>query len=460
MSDVADISIAPRTALWGLVGVMIAADLLLYGHAPGLGFVVLIVVIAAAAQAALGRDVWSAWIVLILALLPAIDVMQFTSFVFALAGLALFCGVLVCGGLRGLGQVVFAALRLPLWGNAQTILDLGQGLQTRPSANLQGLRDWIVPTVLGAVFVVLFAMANPVIDGFLINLWPDNGLRMPETPRLILWGLVAVFAWPMLRLSVLGSRLLRPVTFRPLRRLGILSEGSVLRSLVTFNAIFAIQTVLDLVYLIGGVALPEGIGYAEYAHRGAYPLVVTALLAGGFAVLVQPWVDARPILRWLLLAWVAQNVVLVGSSLARLDLYVEVYGLTRLRFAAFVWMALVVLGLALMIWQIFRNLPVGWMIARALGSGVVALYLTALINVDGWIARHNLTHEGLSFDAWYICQLSEGALPAIRTWEQERGQRLCYSRAPHLSTPGDWREWGYRNARLRHKLAEMEGASA
>ena len=44
-----------------------------------------------------------------------------------------------------------------------------------------------------------------------------------------------------------------------------------------FNALFAVQSVSDLAYLWGGMRLPEGLSYADYAHRGAYPLIVTAL---------------------------------------------------------------------------------------------------------------------------------------------------------------------------------------
>ena len=47
------------------------------------------------------------------------------------------------------------------------------------------------------------------------------------------------------------------------------------RSLILFNALFALQTVLDLTYLWGGASLPDGMSHAEYAHRGAYPLIAT-----------------------------------------------------------------------------------------------------------------------------------------------------------------------------------------
>jgi hypothetical protein len=59
---------------------------------------------------------------------------------------------------------------------------------------------------------------------------------------------------------------------------------AILRSLVLFNLLFAVQTILDLIYLRGGVALPDGMTYATYAHRGAYPLMLTALLAAGFVL--------------------------------------------------------------------------------------------------------------------------------------------------------------------------------
>ncbi len=44
------------------------------------------------------------------------------------------------------------------------------------------------------------------------------------------------------------------------------------------------QTLSDLAFLWGGLRLPEGITHADYAHRGAYPLIVTALLAAVFVL--------------------------------------------------------------------------------------------------------------------------------------------------------------------------------
>ena len=64
-------------------------------------------------------------------------------------------------------------------------------------------------------------------------------------------------------------------------------------SLAAFNLIFALQNGLDIFFLWSGAPLPEGMTLAEYAHRGAYPLIATALLAGLF-VLVTMRPRSRP----------------------------------------------------------------------------------------------------------------------------------------------------------------------
>ena len=98
----------------------------------------------------------------------------------------------------------------------------------------------------------------------------------------------------------------------------LFGRPAILRSLIVFNLMFAVQTVLDAAYLWGGVALPDGMSYASYAHRGAYPLIVTALMAGAF-VLVAMRRDGPAEnsiwIRRLVYLWIGQNVMLVVFGL-------------------------------------------------------------------------------------------------------------------------------------------------
>ena len=46
----------------------------------------------------------------------------------------------------------------------------------------------------------------------------------------------------------------------------LFGEKAVTRPLILFNALFALQSGLDLLYLWGGANLPGGMSHAEYAH--------------------------------------------------------------------------------------------------------------------------------------------------------------------------------------------------
>lgn len=101
--------------LWLLLVLLICTDLLVLRTAPGLGFVGLIIILAAGAHwvqrdKVKGRRAAVAWAILIVAVLPAIDVFQFISFASAWGGLTVFAVMLVTDNI---GRAV---TRLPLYG--------------------------------------------------------------------------------------------------------------------------------------------------------------------------------------------------------------------------------------------------------------------------------------------------------------------------------------------------------
>ena len=196
---------------------------------------------------------------------------------------------------------------------------------------------------------------------------------------------------------------------------------------------------------------------AAYAHRGAYPLLFTALLAGVFAMLARPHLVGRPVVRVLMFLWLAQTLALVFASVWRLETYVDIYGLTRLRLSAYIWMGLVASGLCIVTWQIWKDRPAVWMLARSGALGGATLYVCAFVNFDGIIATHNLT-QPVQQDTYALCQLSEGALPALaRHWHADPVAtcKATYWDHPQLFRPQDWREWGFRNWRVRLSLDAM-----
>ena len=286
---------------------------------------------------------------------------------------------------------------------------------------LQGVRSgagWVLPVVLTGAFAALLGVANPLIA----DVWSRLGdylaeASLPEVGRVGLWLVLG---------AIIGAVLLRR-TVRPLvvEAAATVQEGeanSPLRFLLLANVLFAVQHILDLRYLVGGASLPEGMTYAGYAHRGAYPLIATVLLA---AVVVLVWfrpgspAERDPRTRTLVLAWLAQNALLVLAAAWRLHLYVDAYGLSRWRVATAVWMAVVVAGLLAMAWRIIRLHRNAWLANATAMMTAVVLALTTWIPVDVVIAWHNVQHcrevgqDGFAVDVEYLEHLDASAAPAL-----------------------------------------------
>ncbi|MCC2978478.1 DUF4173 domain-containing protein [Sphingomonas sp. PL-96] len=341
-------------------------------------------------------------------------------------------------------------------------------------APIRDLRRWlragrsparrILPAVLGVlaipligsvVFLTLFASANPLIGSAFA------AIRLPDLSSAILhllfWSMVLWLVWPSLRTR------LRPIRFEPAATASLaeLPLATLTLSLVTFNAIFAVQNALDLAFLWSGAPLPAGVTLADYAHQGAYPLIVTALLAAAFVLVAtrpgSAGATSRPV-RALILLWVAQNLLLVASSILRTLDYIDAFLLTELRLAALAWMALVAVGLVLIVWRMLGHRTLGWLVnANALAAGLV---LTAATIADlgaiaaAWNVRH--ARAGSDLDLCYLERLGPSALLPLIELERRAGGPILRDRATWLRTEAlaqvereqaDWHSWTWRNAR-------------
>jgi hypothetical protein len=329
--------------------------------------------------------------------------------------------------------------------------------------------DWLPPLVLSLPFVGLFAMANPVF-GLRIGEFFDalSDLLVELHPaRLLAWVIVGAAAWALLRFLPRPSAPARdlPGSFEAVRV--ALGGRMLVRCLAVFNALFAVQTALDLAYFWSGFRLPEGMSYAEYAHRGAYPLVATTLLAILFILAAfrdgdgdDDSAEQRRAVQ-LVYLWLAQNAFLLVSAAARLHVYVEVFQLTRLRVAAAIWLGLVAAGLVLTVVKIATGRTNAWLVNANLATAGAVLWLCCFPDFSGFIAEHNVDRalaEGDMPDLYYLRSLGPAAQPALRRWWEhsralDRGPYVACIDA-HLSQELDaqlanWRGQSLRRARLR-----------
>ena len=349
-----------------------------------------------------------------------------------------------------------------------------------PSLSIGSLIAWIIPLSFFVIFLCLFASANPLIERALGQIDLRVLLAYFDPWRMAFWIAMAGAIWALVRRRIRSRSLSTPTSepasadesgpaSKPTDFDYLFGKTAMTRSLILFNALFLLQTGLDVTYLWGGASLPDGMGHAEYAHRGAYPLIVTALLAAGFVLVAMrpdgPAQSSR-LIRPLVLAWTAQNVVLVISSILRLDLYVATFSLTYLRLAAFIWMLLVAAGLLLIFAQIALRKSNDWLLSANAATLALLLYGCCFVNAPKLIASYNIEHSrtfggtGPTLDFDYIASLGPQALPAIEARaSQSPALRIIAMR--HRNTlrdqsrvsPNDWRAWTFRSWRLDRYLA-------
>ena len=461
------------------VGLVIAADLLLYGAGAGINIALLgSLGVLAMVLRHLARLPWVSLAiglaVGLVALLPLVEAPSVAGFAVAAGGLAI--AALCCSGQlpREPDRIPEAVLRFAVVAPVLLVADASQvakaGALGRVGRNVgRSVLVWLVPVGFALVFLWLFASANPLIEHVLRAITPQPGVLVFEPLRYVFWVVAAIVAWPLLQPRLMpGSAVASPAADAPAKPAGLLfGEAAILRSLILFNLLFAVQSVLDLTYLWGGLVLPDGMTYADYAHRGAFPLIATALLAAVFVLAAMrrggPG-EANARIRALIYLWIGQNVLLCISSILRLELYVGVYALTPIRLAALVWMGLVAVGLVLILLRILWRRTNRWLVSTNLLALTLALYGWAAFDVDAVIARFNVEHsrefggEAEPLHASYLTSLGPSAIPAIDTYlAQPEGN--AYDRdamrnernrmaIDALTQPADWRSWTWRRQRL------------
>jgi uncharacterized protein DUF4153 len=453
------------------IGLAALADWLFYDEHAGISVVIFAVALAGSSLvtnfAVLDRRrLFAAGLVLIAGLVPAIEDVNMLSLGFVLLALGVAAAMLTNPGFDSLTDRARALRELYLFAPFRLARD-GVGALNLPGIS-SGIAVWVVPVLMSCVFLLLFASANPLIEKWVSAANLAKLTANLSLPRILFWLLALSLIWPFVYLRWLR----RPAkTKAPASGVTeFLSTATVLRSLILFNLLFAVQTMLDVVYLWGNAALPADITYASYAHRGAYPLILTALLAAGFVlVAMRPGGPAEQstTIRPLVYLWVAQNIMLVISSILRLDLYVQVYLLTTWRVAAFIWMLLVATGLVLIATRIALQRSNGWLIRLNLIAVMLTFYACSLTNFAAIIADYNVSHsrevtgKGIDVDMNYLFSLGPHAVPGINKSPKTHDYFTLVSRRDSLVDrfqldTSSWRAWGLRDWRLKQYLMERE----
>ncbi len=397
------------------------ADYLFYGHSAGwvtglyaaLVCVALIMHNPKAVESSFGK------IIYILILVQCVWLLQRSSqlsIILIIIGISSLAVISKRGMTDDMMQLLLSALRQLVLFMGALFSAASKLLRYMPKARYVNryemlIKQWALPVCMSLLFLMLFAYANPIMEELIFQF--DIGEVLPNisSARIIFWLITCCFLFRFIRPVVAPYETHADIVITH-RSHWLLSKESLLRSLIMFNVLFAAQTIMDIGYLWSDAVLPDGISYAAYAHRGAYPLIATALLAAGFVLLAHNLgedVRTDKSISTLIYIWIVQNILLVISSIYRTWLYVEEYGLTYLRVYAFIWMGMVACGLG---WIILRNLKQKsnqWLINVNLLTLFSMLCAVSLVNIGSMIAEVNLAQDDKP-DLYYIMELGKDAI--------------------------------------------------
>ncbi|MDG4864084.1 DUF4173 domain-containing protein, partial [Streptomyces sp. T-3] len=318
------------------------------------------------------------------------------------------------------------------------------------------LRSVAVAAVLLVVFGALFAGADAAFADLLGSLSPDVSVSDgPWRFSLFTLGLVGALAAAH---SAAAPQRWDRIEVKPGRARGRLEWAL---PLVVLNILFAAFNAIQLAVLFGGyeAALRKGLTYSEYARQGFWQLLFATLLTLLVIALALRWAPRdsrrdRTLVRAVLGTLCALTLVVVASALRRMDMYVDAYGLTRLRISVMameVWLGLViVLIMAAGVWGA-RWLPRA-VVASAAG-GVLAF---GLLSPDAMIAEHNVQRyeKTRKFDLEYARGLSLDAVPAYDKLPEPERSCVLGELGGLRGESGPWYATSLGEARARDIVAD------
>ena len=339
----------------------------------------------------------------------------------------------------------------------------------------------ILPTAaVTLVFTLLLGAGNAVLGRWIVTAM--NGIvgwfADPEVifARTFLWVALATFAFTILRPreTPQGKRIWdRAVPDLPQPKNPTLALWRTIAVLGVLNALFFAANTADALYLWTGGALPEGVTYSEFVHRGVHNLIGAVVLSAAVIVLIfqqVPAIRTAPAVKALGLFWIVQNIVLITGVLLRLQRYIEVYDLSELRVYVGCFLLLVTTGFCLLAVHVAWHKGLGWLLLTNLLATFALFFVLQFLDVAKLVAEANVARwaadRSRPLDVEHLGSLGASAIPSlIRVAEmpdrEDAHQALVLLEkkkppAQAYLAELNWRSWQQRDVRDLRLLATSD----
>lgn len=294
------------------------------------------------------------------------------------------------------------------------------------SAALVGLA---VAIPLVAILLSLLSSADAAFEG-LLSLVPEVDLGEP----------IAAIVCSCLSVPVLYTMCValqhdnaEPAAPRQAKGLHPVTINTVLLAVC---AVYLVYLSSQLAYFVGGLSglLPEEYTLAQYARRGFFEMAALCLLNLGLMAaavgLVSKQEDRAPLFTRILSLFVGiVTLFFVLTASAKMFLYIDSYGLTRLRVLTEVIM--VFLALTTIFVSIWLFVPKFAYMKAVLITALAVCSITAWVDVDTVVAKYNVwayqSGKMEFLDVYHLGELSQGAIPSLETLAADEDEGIASS---------------------------------
>ncbi len=185
--------------------------------------------------------------------------------------------------------------------------------------------------------------------------------------------------------------------------------------------IYVVFCAIQVTFLFtGGMLLPEGYTYAEYAHQGFFQLLFVCFFNLALVGACMTVFERNRILNLLLLLCCGCTYIMMASSAFRMILYIRTYHLTFLRVLVLWFLAMLAALLAGVVIALFRH---GFQLFYYCVGTVAVFYLVfSFMKTDALVAEYNVAQigEDISYeDLKYLAGLSLDAVPLLSRYNFE-----------------------------------------
>lgn len=270
----------------------------------------------------------------------------------------------------------------------------------------------LIGILLLFIILPLLVSADPVFEyifEYIFHEIFDAVFQQIVLPKHLL-GILLMFFWGILLFFALFLAIRKKKIKEEQREMKVLEPVLAVSFLSVIGIVYLVFCLVQISYLFtGGMELPSGYTYSGFAREGFFQLLFVSILNLGIVLFCLELFRNHRVLKLLLTFLSGCTYIMLFSSACRMYLYIQAYGLSRLR--VLVLAALLVISIVLggMICSIYRE---RFPLFRFTVAVVTVVYvILSLGRMDVWIAKYNISLKGfdITYENTYLLTLSADA---------------------------------------------------